>query len=169
MKTYPILSLAAGLIASTGFVSHAIAAAKTNDSVTVVFQDPDNFTDAKESHTNFTSTAALEELRDYVQQTASHLIPAGSKLTVTFLDLDFAGMIRPDKDNIRFMTGVTPPRAHVKFQLVDAAGKVIKEDERRLSDMNYQQTVRVQGRSDPLVYDKQLLRDWLEKEFTQTK
>ena len=165
MKTYHILSLAAGLLASTGFFSHALAAAKTNDAVTVVFQDPDNFSDAKESHSNFTSTASLEELRDYVQQTASPLIPHGSKLTVTFLDLDFAGMIRPDKDNIRVMTGVTPPRAHLKFQLVDAAGKTLKEGERRLSDMNYQQTIRVQGRNDPLVYDKQLLRDWLEKLF----
>ena len=35
--------------------------------------------------------------------------------------------------------------------------------------MNYQQTIRVQGRNDPLVYDKQLLQDWLEKEFPRTK
>ncbi len=170
MKTYPILSLAAGLLASTGFVSHATAATtKTNDVVTVVFQDPDKFTDAQESHTGFTSTASLEELRDYVQQTAAPLIPHGSKLAVTFIDLDFAGMIRPDKDNIRVMTGVTPPRAHVKFQLVDAAGQTLKEGERRLSDMNYQQTIHVQGRNDPLVYDKQLLQDWLKQEFTRTK
>lgn len=169
MKTYQILSLAAGLIASTGFVSRALAASvKTNDAVTVIFQDPDNFTDAKESRSNFTSTTALEELRGYVQETAAPLIPHDSKLTVTFIDLDFAGMIRPDKDNIRVMTGVTPPRAHLKFQLVDASGKTLKEGERRLSDMNYQQTIRVQGRNDPLVYDKQLLRDWLEKEFPRT-
>jgi hypothetical protein len=169
MKTHQILSLAAGLLASTGFVSHALAATKTNDSVTVVFQDPDSFTDAKESHTNFTSTASLDELREYVQQTAAPLIPHGSKLTVTFIDLDFAGMIRPDRDNIRIMTGVTPPQAHLKFQLIDAAGKTLKEGERRLSDMNYQQTIRIQGRNDPHFYDKQLLRDWLEKEFPRTK
>ncbi|HEY4245683.1 MAG TPA: DUF3016 domain-containing protein [Lacunisphaera sp.] len=169
MKTCRILSLATGLLAGTGFVSHGVAATKTNDPVTVVFQDPDNFTDAKESHTGFTSTSSLEDLRDYVQQTAAPLIPHGSKLTVTFIDVDFAGMIRPEKNNIRIMTGVTPPRAHVKFQLVDAAGKTTKEGERRLSDMNYQQTIRVQGRNDPLVYDKQLLQDWLEKEFPRTK
>lgn len=169
MRTYHILSLAAGLLASTGFVSHATAAAKTNDSVTVVFQDPDNFTDAKESHTGFTDTASLEALRNYVQEIAAPLIPPDSKLTVTFIDLDFAGMIRPDKDNIRVMTGVTPPRAHLKFQLVDAAGKTLKEGERRLSDMNYQQSIRVQGRNDPRFYDKQLLKDWIEKEFPRTK
>lgn len=169
MKTRLILPLLAGLALGAGFVTQVSAATgKTIDNVTVVFQDPDNFTDAKESHTNFTSTASLDELQTYVQQTASRLIPEGSKLTVTFVDLDLAGMIRPDKDNIRVMTSVTPPRAHLKFQLHGADGQTIKEGERKLSDMNYQQTVRGVGLSDPLVYDKQLLRDWLEKEFKKT-
>src|ERR1700712_5358077 len=135
MKTRLLLPLLAGLAWGTGFVTQASAAtAKTTDNVTVVFQNPDNFTDAKESHTNFTNTASLDELQTYLQQTASRLIPEESKLMVTFIDLDLAGMIRPDKDNIRVMTGVTPPRAHIKFQLVGAGGQIINEGERKMNE-----------------------------------
>ena len=165
MKINSILILFAGALAAVSVSKANSATAKANDSVSVIYQDPDNFTDAKDSHTNFTSTSSLEELKTYVQRIAAPLIPTGSKLTVTFLDLDFAGLIRPDKDNIRVMTDVTPPRAHLKFELADSAGKVIKEGERRLIDMNYQLNIQARIQSDPLVYDKQLLRDWLEKEF----
>ena len=137
----------------------------TSEGVTVVFQDPDNFTDVRDSHTNMNSSSDLDELRDYVQKTATPLLAAGSKLTITFLDIDLAGDIRPDKDNIRFMTGTTIPRAHVKFQLIGANSRVTKEGDRKLSDMNYQNSIRTIGRDDPLFYDKQLLKDWITKEF----
>ena len=52
MKTRLIPRLLAGLALGAGFFTYASAAtAKTTDNVTVIFQDPDNFTDAKESHT----------------------------------------------------------------------------------------------------------------------
>jgi ABC-type oligopeptide transport system substrate-binding subunit len=166
MKTRQILSLLAGLALSASLASQASAAtSKTPDNVTVTFQDPDHFTDARDSRTNQTSMATLDELRDYVQQTAAPLLAAGSKLSVTFIDLDLAGQLRPDKDNIRVMTDITFPRAQIKFQLLGADGKVVKEGERHLTDVNYLQSVRVQGRSDPLFHDKQLLKDWLETEF----
>ncbi len=139
--------------------------AKSTDHVTVNFEDPDKFTDISDSHSNLTSTADLDELRNYLRQTAAPLLSAGSQLSVTFLDIDLAGQIRPDKDNIRLMTGTTIPRAHLKFQLFDAEGKVVKEGDRKLSDLNYQNSIGLVGRNDPLFYDKQLLKDWLRKEF----
>src|SRR6185312_7467978 len=95
--------------------------------VTVVFQDPDNFTDIRDSHSNMNNKGALDELRDYVQTIAVPRLPAGSALTITFLDLDFAGEIRPDKDNVRIVTDTTPPRAQLKFQLLGPDGQVLKE------------------------------------------
>ncbi len=145
------------------------ADSKTKDNITVTFQDPDNFTDASDRNSTLTSADVLNELRDYIQQTAAPLLATGSKLTITFLDLDLAGMIRPDRDNIRLMTGTTFPRAHVKFQLLGADGTVVKEGERKLVDLNYQQTITLMNRSDPLGYDKQLLRDWLLKEFPKRR
>jgi len=139
--------------------------ASSSEPVAVNFQNPDKFTDVRERHSNETSTEILEELRQYVQRTAGPLLSSGSKLTVTFMDIDLAGDIRPDKDDIRVMTSTTLPRAHLKFRLVDANGKVRKEGDRRLSDLNYQNSGTLIGRDDPLYYDKQLLKDWLSKEL----
>jgi hypothetical protein len=111
------------------------------------------------------NTADLEELRDFVRKTAEPRLAAGTTLKITFLDLDFVGDIRPDKDNIRVMSSVTSPRAHLKYELLGANGEVLKEGERRLSDMNYQQSVSPLGRNEPLSYEKQLLKDWITREF----
>jgi Protein of unknown function (DUF3016) len=166
MKIHKITPLLAGLVLGTGFAAHSSAAStKTSENVTVEFQDPENFTDVRDSHTNLTSTADLNELRDYVQRIAAPHLDAGTKLTVTFIDVDLAGMIRQDKDNIRIMTATTFPRAHLKFQLAGADGTIIKEGERKLTDLDYQQSARLIGRDDPLFYDKQMLRDWITKEF----
>jgi DUF3016 family protein len=166
MKTQRILpTLFAGLVLSAGFALPLSAAKVKTDNVTVNFQDPERFTDAGDRHTTQTSTAHLDELRDYVQKTAAPLLPAGTKLSITFLDLDLAGQIRPDHDNIRVMTGTTAPHAHIKFQLLGADGRPVKEGERRLSDIDYQNSTRTHGRDDSLFYDKQMLKDWLEKEF----
>ena len=137
----------------------------TKDNVTVNFQDPDNFTDVAEDFPSSASEYYLDELRDCVQKEAALRLPAGSKLTVTFTDIDLAGMIRPDRNNLRFMTSTTIPRAQLKFQLIGADGQVLQEGERKLSDMNYQMSIGIMGRNEPLYYDKELLKDWIAKEF----
>lgn len=137
----------------------------TKDNVTVTFEDPDNFTDAAEDFPGETSSYYLNELRDCVQKEAALRLPAGSKLTVTFTDIDLAGMIRPERNNVRFMTSTTIPRAQLRFQLIGADGQVLQEGERKLSDMNYQMSIGLIGRSEPLYYDKELLKDWIAKEF----
>lgn len=165
MKTRQIISLLAGLSLGTTLAPFAGAADKTTDNVTVVFDNPEQFTDIRDSHTDLMSTTSLKELETFVQRTAASRIPSDSKLTVTFLDIDLAGMIRPDKDNIRLMTATTLPRAHLKFQLTAADGSVIKEGERNLSDPNYQQNLQTVTRNDPLGYDKELLKRWIQEEF----
>lgn len=142
-------------------VSHS----SRKDNITVTFQNPDKFTDAEEDFPGTTSTYYLDELRDCVQKTAAPLLPAGSTLTVTFLDIDLAGMIRPERNNVRFMTSTTIPRAQLSFQLIGADGQVLQEGERRLMDMNYQMSIGLIGRNEALYYDKQLLKDWIAKEF----
>ena len=160
-----MIRLLAGLSLGAGLAPFAGASEKSVDNVAVVFDNPEQFTDVRDSHTDMMSKWILDELQTFVQRTAASQIAPESKLTVTFLDIDLAGMIRPDKDNIRLMTGTTLPRAHLKFQLVDAAGKVVKEGERRLSDSNYQQNILPTMRNDALGYDKELLRNWIQREF----
>ncbi len=164
MKTR-LITLFAGLFFGAGLAPFAGAAEKAIDNVTVVFEDAEHFTDVRESRTDMMSPAILDEIQTFVQRTAATRIRPESRLTVTFLDIDLAGMIRPDKDNIRLMTSTAIPRAHVKFQLINAEGKVSKEGERRLSDPNYQQNLLPATRNDPLGYDKEMLRNWIQGEF----
>jgi len=166
MKTRQLLPLCAGLFVAS-LVNHATAApAVASDNVTVIYQDPDHFTDVRESSSTFASTYYLDELKACLQRAASPLLAPGQKLTITISDIDLAGDIRPGSiNNIRVIKDVFIPRVALKFQLVDGAGKVIKEGDRTLSDLAYMQRLRLPGSNEPLYYDKELLKDWVAKEF----
>jgi hypothetical protein len=57
------------------------------------------------------------------------------------------------------------PRVQLKFQLLAADGKVVKEGTRHLSDPSYLYQIRLPGSQDPLYYDKALLKEWVRSEF----
>jgi hypothetical protein len=166
MKTRILLPFVAGLALTAGLAPRVLANPKTADNVAVTFQDPDNFSDVRESHSQSNSTYYLDQLKECLQQTAARLVPAGQKLTITVIDVDLAGETRFNiPDHIRIMTATTPPRVELKFQLVDAGGKVVREGERRLINLSYQNDLRRAGADEELYYDKQLLKDWVRDEF----
>ena len=166
MKTRQLLPLFAGLFVAS-LVNHAAAApAVASDNVTVIYQDPDNFTDVRENQSGFTSTYYLDLLKTCLQQTASPLLAPGQKLTITISDIDLAGETRLGRpDNIRVIKEAFLPRVTLKFRLVDGDGNVVKEGDRRLTDMAFMQNLRLPGANEPLYYDKELLKDWVAKEF----
>lgn len=169
MKTRHILPFLAGLALAAGSATSTAAASKAAapDNVTVTFQDPDNFTDVHENQSLETSTYYLDELRGCLQQTASPLLAAGQKLVITVTDVDLAGDNNfSSPDHIRIMKEIYAPRVHLKFQLLDADGKVLKEGERKLIDQFYLQQIKMPGgNQDPLYYDKALLKQWVRNEF----
>lgn len=166
MKTRQLLPLFAGLFVA-GLVNQAAAApAVASDNVTVIYQDPDNFTDVRENSSTLASTYYLDELKACLQQAASPLLAPGQKLTITISDIDLAGDIRPGSlNNIRIIKDIFFPRVMLKFRLVDANGQVVKEGDRRLTDLAFMQKLRLPGANEPLSYDKDLLKDWVTKEF----
>ena len=138
----------------------------SSDNVTITFQDPDNFTDVRENGRNDTSTYYLDELRHCLQQTAAPLLAPGQKLAITVTDIDLAGETRFNQPHqIRVMKDIYAPRVHLKFQLLGADGKVMKEGERKLQDLDYLMQAGRPGASEPLYYDKLLLRQWLQHEL----
>jgi hypothetical protein len=142
------------------------SATSTPDNVTVTFQDPDKFTDVRENGSNDNSTAYLDELQACLQQTATPLLAAGQKLAVTITDVDLAGENRLNQpDQIRVMKEIYAPRVQLRFRLLGADGKVVKEGERKLQDPDYLTQAGHPGSEEPLYYDKQLLKRWLQNEF----
>ena len=166
MKIRQLLPLVAGLVLAAGFAPQLVAAAKVPDNVSVTFQNPDNYSDVLENGSSLTSTYYLDLLRDCLVQTASPLLTAGQKLVITVTDIDLAGETRFNQPHqIRVMKDIYAPRAQLKFQLLGADGQVVKEGERKLQDPDYLMQAGRPGSQEPLYYDKQLLKQWLQNEF----
>ena len=161
--------LAAAALLSLCFVARANDTAVTPSvRVVVTFENPEKFTDVKDSQTGTEKGRDhyLKEIRTLVEEEASHLLPEGRKLTLTFTDIDLAGDYLPSMPlgrDVRVMKDIYMPRMKFTFTITDAAGAVVKEGSERLTDMNYLQTAGIVNRGEPLFYDKAMLRDWLRK------
>lgn len=167
MNTRLALSLlVAGLLlagCSTPTASNGVTAAD----ITVEFQNPDNFRDVRDSLGGPTDENALAALRTCLQDLAPARLKAGQKLRVSFTEIDLAGDFLPggNTDRIRIIQPIYLPRQEFTFALTDSAGQVLKQGTRTLTDQNFQAGVRRIGSDQPYSYDKQLLEDWLRKEF----
>jgi hypothetical protein len=155
------------------------AAPATTDSasaqVEVNYVNPDKFMDIKDAYmpTDKGQAAILDDLKTYLVERTSRRLAPGQHLTINVTDIDLAGQFEPwhgpDAQDIRFIKDIYPPRMNLNFKLTDADGKVLKEGERRLSDNTYTMNINTVGRSDPRFYDKQLIDDWVRREFPAQK
>ena len=164
MKLSPTL-----LILATMAASSLLTAAETKPSaVTVKFNEPDKFTDAASHFNGGTDKYYLETLTEHLQKVAARRLAAGQTLEVTFTDIDLAGDFIPSNPrlmDVRVIKDIYIPRMVLFFRLLDAEGKVVKEGERKLTDLSFMNNIGLVDRSLPLFYDKALLTDWVGKEF----
>lgn len=176
MKTLRILLTALPLMAGAA-VHAADSNHATNDKasrVQVTFSHPEKFTDVREDQfgSDKGRDAILGVLRDYLQDEAPRFLAPGQRLSVTFTDVDLAGDFEPwrgpQSDQIRIVKSVYPPRMDLSFQLTDANGAVIKEGTRQLRDLNFEMAINI-NREDPLRFEKNLLNDWMRREFPRNK
>ena len=167
MKNYSWIVFAAALFAGGCQSTPTNSNPATSSDVTVNFTNPDKFTDVRDSVNSNPSQYYLDELSRYVKETAARQLTAGQKLTVAFTDIDLAGDIPPGSiHDIRIMKEIYIPRMEFHFQLLDSAGAVLKEGDRRLSDLSYMQNMSPTFmQNEPLRYDKALLENWIRKEF----
>lgn len=137
--------------------------------ITVEFQNPDEFRDARDSLGGATDQNALAAIRTYLQEKAPAKLQPGQKLRVVFTDIDLAGDFPGTGggryDRVRVIRGVYIPRQEFTFTVTDANGQVVKEGKRSLTDLNFQAAGLRIGSDQPYFYDKVLLEDWLRKEF----
>jgi hypothetical protein len=137
--------------------------------ITVEFQNPDKFQDARDSFGGSTDQSALETLRTAVKDAARPHLKAGQKLRVTFTDVDLAGEFEPQAgpsaDHVRFIKAIYTPRLVLTFELTDAAGAILRQGSRTLNDMNFQSNSLRIGSDQPFFYDKVLIQDWVHAEF----
>jgi hypothetical protein len=140
--------------------------------ISVVFVEPDKFTDVGYSEGERGSRAILLQLQRFIVETAARYLPESLRLEIRITDIDLAGDFEtfrgPQFDHVRVNKSIYPPRIALDFSASDAAEKIVKEGRRNLIDLDYQLRVDY-PREDYLRYEKELSRDWLRAELGSLK
>lgn len=168
MKTKLPLLVIFGLVSVGGaFAANAGAPAATVD---VTFVAPEKFTDAKEDSfdTEKGRDAILDQLKQHLVTQGARFLAPNQRLEIKVTEVDLAGDFEPWRganfQDIRVVKDIYPPRMKLEFRLVDADGKAVSEGKRELSNPAFLMSV-VMPTNDPLRYDKELLDNWLRREF----
>ena len=158
------------LLLGTALAASATLAAAADQPapVTISFHESEKFTDARSHLGGSTDEHYLKVLAKHIEKVAGQHLAPDQRLEVTILDIDLAGDFvpgNPNNQDVRIIREIFIPRQKLAFRLLDAEGRVIKEGERRLSDLDFMNNIGLLGRNEPLFYDKELLTDWMRKEF----
>jgi len=113
----------------------------------------------------------ITQFNEHLASLGKHL-PEGQRLELRFTDIDLAGDYEPwrgpDFDDIRIMKDIYIPRMKIDYRLLDASGAVLRSGSDRISDMSYLMSARMIPDNDPLRYDKNMLTNWVRREFRNT-
>lgn len=141
-----------------------------NGPVTVRYDHPENFTETREVRA-FAPLEAdpgyLDRLANYIDKRATKLLAPGERLDITITDVDRAGSYLPSVGSaqpIRIVESVYPPRIALHFRLLDSQGHVIREGDRKLTDLGFlYDNAGGATNTDSLRYEKRLIDRWLAK------
>jgi len=112
--------------------------------VEVVFDHPDKFTDIKDAYvaSDKGEQAILDQIRDFIVDRASPMVPEGWKFRITFSDIDLAGEYEPWRgpqwDMVRIIKPVYPPAFRFTYAVTDRAGKVVRQGSEFFRDASFQ-------------------------------
>jgi hypothetical protein len=169
------LAMAGSAVAGNSLLSKdAPRALPDNGPVSVTWADPATFTELKASGNRFESAQGdwLLQLAKYMRKQADKQLAPGNKLELTIVDIQRAGRYEPwhglDRQNIRMIREIYPPRMTVKYRETDANGAVVAEGERKLTDLAFMVNSGMINDSDPLRYEKRMIDSWLRRDFNRT-
>jgi hypothetical protein len=171
MKTKLPLLMVLGLIS----VGAAVAARtdKPAANIEVTFVAPEKFADVKEDsmESERGRDALLSQLKDHLVMQGARILAPNQRLEIKVTEVDLAGDFEPwrgiNYQDVRIVKDIYPPRMNLEFRLIGADGKVLSEGKRELRDLGYLMSI-VPPTSDPLRYDKEMLSNWLRREFKRT-
>ncbi|MDE2406545.1 MAG: DUF3016 domain-containing protein [Xanthomonadaceae bacterium] len=160
---------------TTGMLSpDAPRALPAQGPVSVAWADPATFTEFKASGNRQASAEGewLTQLAQYMRKQAAKSLPAGDRLELTIVDIQRAGRYEPwhglDRQNVRMIRDIYPPRMTVKYRETDANGSVVAEGERKLTDPAFLVNAAPFNDTDPLRYEKRMVDSWLRHGFNRT-
>lgn len=140
--------------------------------VTVQFEEPQRYTDGGEGGYG-AEDRTLRTLERYLKTLGGRCLGEGEALELRILDVDLAGRHewwQYSGYDVRVMRDITWPRLELEYVWRDRAGQVLGEARERVSDMNYLwRSPYMRYDSDPLPYEKAMLRDWFERRFCRSR
>lgn len=174
MKTTRCLGLVTILagFALAGSAAGAEPAIGRDFRIRVDFVEADNFTDVRDRMSGGSPQyrdAVLGELREFLQRRGAAMLHEDLTLEIRVTNVDLAGdfdpMMGPSFDQIRVVKEIYPTRITLEFRLSDTEGNVLASGTRQLSDFGHRSMHLQIFASDPLRYEKDVLRRWLTSEF----
>ena len=144
--------------------------------LTVTWGDYQTFTDVKPANgmRKAYAESTFKTLEEYMHKLAADL-PQGHTLAMTITNLDLAGRVLPGSftglglhsaDMIRVIKTIDIPRIEFTYEYKDANGIVLKSDTVNLKDMSFMTGHNPLFSSDSLKYEKNMLRKWFKKTFS---
>lgn len=137
--------------------------------VQVRWRDPAEFTESRHvSSLAREQSQWVQDLADYARRTAQARLGKGERLEIEFIDIDRAGDYEPwrslEYQHTRIVRELYPPRIRLHFVHSGPGGAIQRRGERMLTDAAFLQRASVNN-TDPLRHEKNLLRDWIRREF----
>ena len=138
--------------------------------VTVSYDHPEQFTETRKIHALAPirdDESYLKTLKAYIENRAGKMLPPDERLDIVVTDIDRAGNFEPWRRGpmreVRIIKDIYPPRIDLRFRLLDANGKVLREGTRKLRDPGFLTDSGTSSDTDSLRYEKRLIDRWLNK------
>jgi hypothetical protein len=145
----------------------ALAYGPATARVTVQFVEPQHYIDA--GGYGVDQERNLRTLERHFTALGERCLPQDQNLELRILDVDLAGREEwwhRGAYDLRVMRDITWPRLELEYVRRDASGAVLDEGRERVADMSYLwRSSWVRYDSDPLPYEKAMLRDWFGQRF----
>ena len=142
----------------------ALAAVARAD-VQVKFIEPEKFSDIKDNN-GFRQMDVLKDIEAHLVEQAGKYLP-GRDVRISVTDVNLAGEVEPFGRRVewlRVMRTVTLPSMIMSYEVLEA-GKVVRQGQANLRDMNYQDGFNSYSSGDTLRYEKRMIDRWFKDEF----
>jgi hypothetical protein len=169
MKALRPILLLAGALCGVSIAFAADKAAVANQApaspVEVNFDKPAEFTDFTQSYSSrdYGQDGLMDQFREFLQERIAPRLATGQRVVVTFEP--WRG---PRADDIRIVKDIYVPRVKLEFRLLNADGSVAAEGQRDLKNLGFMMSTPF-PQSDSLRWDKDMLNDWVRREFPTKK
>lgn len=167
-RSLSLAALLASALLLAGCGSTGSTVAEVPDArVTVSFVGTERFADSSDRLNGPAAEWILAELRETLKVEADRALPAGESVVISVTEVDLAGEFEPWRlraQDVRIVKSIYPARIELGWVRRDASGRTLSEGRERLSDHGLPPAPGF-SRNDSLHREKQLLRDWVRREF----